>query len=87
VTTIAQVTRRHIEDYNPWLAARPGQNKPRLTPGTIIHRLGTLRMFFIRLDESGWEEALCASVGHTAPRLCGPSRCPMRAGPSRLHVQ
>jgi site-specific recombinase XerD len=57
VTSIAQVTRRHIEDYKPWLAARPGQNKPRLTPGTIIHRLGTLRMFFIRLDEWGWDEA------------------------------
>ena len=57
VTSIAQVTRRHIEDYKPWLAARPGQNKPRLTPGTIISRLGTLRMFFIRLDEWGWAEA------------------------------
>jgi site-specific recombinase XerD len=57
VTSIAQVTRRHIEDYQPWLAARPGQNKPRLTPATIIHRLGTLRMFFIRLDEWGWAEA------------------------------
>ncbi len=57
VASIAQVTRRHIEDYKPWLAARPGQNKPRLTPGTIIHRLGTLRMFFIRLDEWGWDEA------------------------------
>ena len=51
VTSIAQVTRRHIEDYKPWLAARPGQNKPRLTPGTMICRLGTLRMFFIRIDE------------------------------------
>jgi hypothetical protein len=57
VTSTVQVTRRHIEDYKPWLAARPGQNKPRLTPGTIIHRLGTLRMFFIRLDEWGWDEA------------------------------
>jgi site-specific recombinase XerD len=57
VTAIAQVTRRHIEDYKPWLAARPGQNKPRLAPGTVIHHLGTLRMFFIRLDEWGWDEA------------------------------
>jgi site-specific recombinase XerD len=57
VTSTAQITRRHIEDYKPWLAARPGQNKPQLTPGTIIHRLGTLRMFFIRLDEWGWAEA------------------------------
>jgi site-specific recombinase XerD len=57
VAAIAQVTRRHIEDYKPWLAARPGQNKPRLTPATIIHRLGTLRMFFTRIDEWGWDEA------------------------------
>ena len=42
VTSIAQVTRAHIEDYKPWLAARPGQNKPRLTPGTVIHRLLSL---------------------------------------------
>ena len=66
VSSIAQVTRRHIEDYKPWLAARPGQNKPRLTPGTIISRLGTLRMFFIRIDEWGWDEA--------------PSRVPMFTG-------
>jgi site-specific recombinase XerD len=57
VTSTAQVTRRHIEDYKPWLARRPGQNKPRLTPATIAHRLGTLRMFFVRLDEWGWDEA------------------------------
>jgi hypothetical protein len=29
VTGTAQVTRRHIENYKPWLAARPGQNKRR----------------------------------------------------------
>ncbi|MGE5288472.1 MAG: tyrosine-type recombinase/integrase [Micromonosporaceae bacterium] len=57
VTCLAQVTRRHIEDYKPWLAARPGQNKPALTTATIVHRLGTLRMFFVRLGEWGWEEA------------------------------
>ena len=57
VTSTAQVTRRHIEDYKPWLAARPGQNKPRLTTATIARRLGTLRMFFVRLDEWGWDEA------------------------------
>jgi site-specific recombinase XerD len=57
VTSIAQVTRGHIEDYKPWLAARPGQNKPQLTPGTIISQLGTLRMFFIRSGEWGWDEA------------------------------
>jgi site-specific recombinase XerD len=57
MTSTAQVTRRHIEDYKPWLARRPGQNKPRLTTATIVHRLGTLRMFFVRLDEWAWDEA------------------------------
>jgi site-specific recombinase XerD len=57
VSSTAQVTRRHIEDYKPWLAARPGQNKARVTTATLAHRLGTLRMFFVRIDEWGWEEA------------------------------
>jgi site-specific recombinase XerD len=52
-----QVTRRHVEAFKPWLAARPGQNKPRLTTATIAHRLGTLRMFFVRIAEWGWDEA------------------------------
>src|SRR5215813_14157454 len=56
-SSLALVTRRHIEGFKPWLAARPGQNKPRLTPATIAHRLGTLRMFFLRIAEWGWDEA------------------------------
>lgn len=54
---VAAVTRAHVEEFKPWLAARPGQNKPRLTPATIAHRLGTLRMFFVRIDEWGWDDA------------------------------
>jgi site-specific recombinase XerD len=57
VSHLAQITRRHIEDYKPWLAARPGQNKPGVTTATLAHRLGTLRMFFVRIDEWGWDEA------------------------------
>jgi site-specific recombinase XerD len=57
VTTTAQVRRRHIENYKPWLAKRPGQNKARVTAATLAHRLGTLRMFFVRIDEWGWDEA------------------------------
>src|SRR5690348_12754248 len=56
-TPLNQVTRRHVEAFKPWLAARPGQNKPRLTTATIAHRLGTLRMFFARIEEWGWDEA------------------------------
>jgi site-specific recombinase XerD len=57
VTSLAQVTRRHVEDYKPWLAKRPGQKMVRLTNATLAHRLGTLRMFFVRIEEWGWEEA------------------------------
>lgn len=57
VTELNQVTRGHIEDYKPWLAKRPGQNKARLTTATLAHRLGTLRMFFVRIDEWGWDQA------------------------------
>ena len=37
----------------------PGRvgNRPRLTPATIAHRLGTLRMFFLHIEERGWDEA------------------------------
>jgi site-specific recombinase XerD len=57
VSTLASVRRRHIEEYKPWLAARPGQKVPRVKPATIAHRLGTLRMFFIRITEWGRDEA------------------------------
>ncbi len=55
--SLAGITRRHVEDFKPWLAGRPGQNRPRLTPATIAHRLCTLRMFFLRIEEWGWDEA------------------------------
>ena len=57
VSSLTEITRRHVEAFKPWLAARPGQNKPRLTTATIAHRLGTLRMFFVRIEEWGWDEA------------------------------
>lgn len=54
---IRDVGRAHIEGFKPWLAARPGQNRAQLTPATIAHRLGTLRVFFLRIDEWGWDDA------------------------------
>jgi hypothetical protein len=29
MVSTADITRRHVEDYKPWLAQRPGQNKSR----------------------------------------------------------
>jgi site-specific recombinase XerD len=57
VMSVAEVSRRHIEDYKPWLASRPGRSSGRVTANTIAHRLGTLRMFFVRIDEWDWDEA------------------------------
>jgi site-specific recombinase XerD len=57
VNELGQVTRGHIEDYKPWLAKRPGQNKTLASTATLAHRLGTLRMFFVRIDEWGWDQA------------------------------
>jgi site-specific recombinase XerD len=57
VTTVAAVSRQHIEGFKPWLAARPGRNTPRVTTATITHRLGTLRMLFLRIAEWGWHDA------------------------------
>ena len=54
---VRDIDRPHIEGFKPWLAARPGQNKARVTPATIAHRLGTLRVFFTRIDEWGWDDA------------------------------
>lgn len=55
VTRLGEVTRSHIEDYKPWLAARPGR-QARASTATLAHRLGTLRMF-VRIDQWGWQEA------------------------------
>jgi site-specific recombinase XerD len=57
VVSVAGVRRRHIEGYKPWLALRPGRTSGRVTTNTIAHRLGTLRMFFVRLAEWGWDDA------------------------------
>ncbi len=57
ITGVAMIGRTQIEGYKPWLAERPGQNKPHITAATMAHRLGTLRIFFLRIDEWGWDEA------------------------------
>ena len=54
---VRDVDRPQVEGFKTWVAARPGQNKARVTPATIAHRLGTLRVFFTRIDEWGWDDA------------------------------
>ena len=57
VTSVGDVNRRHIEDFIPWLAARSGRTTARITPATLAHQLGTLRMFFVRISEWDWPDA------------------------------
>lgn len=57
VTAVADINRRHIEDFIRWLAARSGRTTTRLTPATLAHRLGTLRMFFVRIHDWDWPDA------------------------------
>jgi integrase len=57
VQRIRDVGRPQVEGFKTWVAARPGQNRARVTPATIAHRLGTLRVFFLRIDEWGWDDA------------------------------
>ena len=54
--TMAQVTRRHFEDYKRWLAQRPGRSGA-LSATTISCRLGLLRTFFERIIEWGYDDA------------------------------
>jgi site-specific recombinase XerD len=57
VASVAGINRRHLEDFRTWLAARPGRDAARVTAATLAHRLGTLRMFFVRISEWDWPEA------------------------------
>jgi site-specific recombinase XerD len=57
VASIGDVGRHEIEDFVRWLAVRPGRTTVRVTPATLAHRLGTLRMFFVRISEWDWPDA------------------------------
>ena len=57
VASIGDVGRHEIEEFVRWLAVRPGRTTVRVTPATLAHRLGTLRMFFVRISEWDWPDA------------------------------
>ena len=56
VRSVAGLERRHIEGYKALLANSPGR-KGRLAPATVRRRLSSLRMFFERITEWGWDDA------------------------------
>jgi site-specific recombinase XerD len=58
VVGLADVERRHIEAYKLYLPTRPGSNGvPPLSGATIRAKLGTLRTFFERTSEWGYNDA------------------------------
>ena len=54
---VADVERRHIEDFKLWQAKRPGKQGKKFSTTTIRHRLGLLRTFFERIIEWGYDDA------------------------------
>ncbi len=55
--SVAAIGRGHVEDYKVWLAARPGTKAATLSATTIRNCLGTLRTFFERIIEWGYDDA------------------------------
>jgi integrase len=63
VTSTSEIKRCHIEafkEYLCWLSPCPRLHRPagtRLKPETVGHTLRSLRLFFYRIAEWGWQEA------------------------------
>jgi site-specific recombinase XerD len=57
ITIVADIERRHVEDYKVWLAAQPGQKGKLLAKNTQRHRLRMIRIFLERLIEWDWPDA------------------------------
>lgn len=53
----ADIGRAHIESYKIWIATRPGRRGGTAAPATIRAGLSTVRMFFERIIEWGWDDA------------------------------
>lgn len=57
VTTVAGISRQHIEAFKSWLAARAGYRKQRsLSRTTLGMRMGHLRAFFERIAEWDYDD-------------------------------
>jgi integrase len=57
VRQVASVQRRHVEGFKVWLAGQPAGRAKTMSPRTVEHRLGMLRVFFERIIEWGWTDA------------------------------
>lgn len=57
ITTVADIERRHIEDYKVWLTHQPGTRGNTLAKNTQRQRLRMIRMLFERLIDWDWPDA------------------------------
>jgi integrase len=58
VTSVAQISRTHIEGFKAWLVARPGyRGRRQPVKSTIGMRMSNLRSFFERIIEWGYPDA------------------------------
>ena len=53
----ADIRRAHIESYKTWIASRPGRRGGTAANATVRLALSTVRMFFERIIEWGWQDA------------------------------
>jgi integrase len=74
VRALRSVQRRHIESYKMWLAAQPAGPNKTMSPRTVRHRLGMLRVFFERTIDWGWDDApkSCPILQTDLPRVDDP---------------
>jgi site-specific recombinase XerD len=63
VRALRSVQHRHIEGHKAWLAAQSAGPNKTLSPRTLRHRLGMLRVVFAPIIDWGWDDA--------------PKRCPI----------
>jgi site-specific recombinase XerD len=57
ITVVADIERRHVEDYKVWLAVQPGKDGHAMAKNTQRHRLRMIRIFLERLIEWDWPDA------------------------------
>lgn len=74
VRSVRGVRREHVEGFKVWLAARPAGRNKTLSPRTIRHRLGILRVFFERIIDWDWPDAprSCPILHSDLPRVDDP---------------
>jgi integrase len=57
LSCVADIDRSHVEAFKIWQHAQPGNAGKPFKATSFRRRIGSLRMFFIRIDEWDWDDA------------------------------